>query len=135
MPNYDSVIDAGVGGDNFEIERTIVSGIASTDPIDGVWLTIKINQTDDDSVALIKKYITTTYDPNNGQIIETGIGGNPKFIFRLLPADTRKLIVDTRSAPGFYFDIQVHTTGDNYYTPEMGTISARREITVRTTTP
>src|SRR4051812_50123376 len=134
MPNYESVIDAGVGGDNFEIVRVITSGITSDDPIDGAWLTIKTNPSDSDETALVKKYITTILNTSEGQITQDGSAGLPSFYFRLLPQDTRKLIVDSRSSAGLYFDIQLHTVGGNYNTPEIGTISARREITIRTTT-
>jgi hypothetical protein len=116
-----------VQGDNIDITRTIDQLPAS---ITKAWLTVKANRSSTaDTNAIFQKTITSINVPGVGVIVDDGTGdGIAEVRFELVNADTVLLTNET----AYYYDIQVLTSTDKIYTPEIGIIKLRSERTKST---
>ena len=128
MPTLDGSITGFVTGDHLSLRRTIDrdgGGVADEVLPAGVtistaWLTIKEAAADLDADALVQKEITTIAVDGTGHIEDDGTGDtDPVLRFDLIPADTVAIGMSDR-----YYDVQVLTSSDRLYTPEVGTIAA-----------
>jgi hypothetical protein len=115
-----------VQGDNIDIIRTIGSLPAS---ITKSWFTVKtranLESNTDTSTIVFQKSITTLNVPNTGHIYDDGADGVAGVRFELTNGDTVLLTGDTI----FYYDIQVLTSTNKIYTPEIGVIKTKKERT------
>ena len=105
-----------VRGDTFNIGVTVTSGVIPKN-ISGctIYLTVKLNITDTDAEAVIRKDITSHTSPATG-----------KSIIPVTSTDTSDLTGD------YYYDIQYKDTGSNIYTLTMGTLTFIADVTLRT---
>jgi hypothetical protein len=126
MPTFNDKITNFVAGDDLEITRTI-SGVPAGSALTRAWLTIKGRPTDADADAVLQKVITVADVPGTGQITDDGgTTGVAAVRFDLTAADTDRLT----PVQIYYFDLQVETDAGKIYTPDMGTIVARGQITL-----
>jgi hypothetical protein len=126
MADLDSVIVDFVVGDDIEIKRTITN-VPSGTSITKAWLTIKAFAADPDANAIIQKIITTTDQPLVGQITDDGSGDQQaEVVFRVLGSETVLLT----GGQTYRFDIQVKASTGRIYTPELGTITGRAQMTL-----
>lgn len=127
MANLGATIANFVAGDNLSVERTITT-IPSGITISGAWFTIKRKYSDLDTVALVQKYITTTFQNGIGYIDDTGADGIGHLIFSLTPSDTVLLTPLSE----YKYDIQVRLSSGQINTPESGVIIAFPQVTIST---
>jgi hypothetical protein len=118
------IIDLVVGDDrDFEAD---VSGIPEDAELQTAWLTIKLNEEDDDSAAVVQKSITAEAEDGVGQITETGSSASTgHLVFQLTHEDTAEL----EAGVGYYYDIRVRTDTGKTFTVEHGRLIPRSAIT------
>ncbi len=125
MATLDGNISGFVAGDNLEIHR-FVGGLVA--PLVNARLTVKVRQSQPDSAALMAKLIESDASPSglDGVIFEPGDEGTDAEIsFYLYPDDTERL-----AARLYYYDIQVEDEDGKIYTPELGRIIAKAQVTL-----
>ena len=119
-----------VAGDDYEITRTI-TGLPSGYALNKAWLTVKASAVDADP-GIFQKAITTSNVDGTGQIGDSGSSdGIGAVRFDLVPADTLLLTPGT----AYVYDIQIRYTNSTLTkvnTPEIGTITTTRGVTVTT---
>lgn len=133
MPTLNGIISGFVGGDHLSIQRTVDRdgggeadlAIASGVTITRAWLTVKNKVTDIDGDAIFQKEITTSLQPDIGQIENDGTAdADPILRFDLTPVNTAA--IGTRAK---HYDVQVLMSNLKLYTPERGKIYASSQVT------
>lgn len=115
-------IDDLIAGDSYDVIR-IIDSIPSDQSIADAWMTVKENAWDAEPV--FQKHITDSIS-SGGIIEDTGAEDTiGRLRFTLLHEETALL------SPFFkyVFDIQIKTNADKIYTPEVGSLTARAEVT------
>jgi hypothetical protein len=125
--NLNGNISSIVQGDDIDITRTIDTLPAS---ITKAWLTVKSTPAStSDTAAIFQKVVTTTPVVGVGAITDDGTtDGVAAVRFELKNADTILLVNETQ----YYYDIQVLTSTNKIYTPEIGKMKLRSERTKAT---
>jgi hypothetical protein len=131
VPNFKGKITGFVVGDALEVYRTITK-IPEGETVAKAWLTVKLAVADDDSEALFQKVITTTLDTVEGVIEDDGSSGTAIIRFFLNSDDTSTLGNPERDAGNFVYDIQIKTSSGLLFTPEIGKIKAKPQVTLAT---
>lgn len=129
MPNYREKMVNLVAGD-FRGYRRYVTGIPTGDYVTKAYMTFKA-EADDPDPGLFQKTITTTNDPSQGQIVNTGAStGTAELYFRLLTTNTVLLEPGTTYA----YDVQLHfASGADPITVIKGTVVSVQGVTAATT--
>ncbi len=126
MPTLNSEIKEFVAGDDLDVIRTI-GNLPAGQTIAKAWFTVKTeaNLLLDDTNIVFQKIITPANVLGEGQVTDIGISGIGAVIFELTDVDTAKLTAKTV----FFFDIQVLTSAEKLFTPELGRIRAEIQRT------
>ena len=127
MPDLNAVIQNFVVGDDIDITRTITA-IPAGDTVAKAWFTVKRQEDDSDARVVFQRVISSVLT-SSGIISDTGGSGTAVLTFHLLAADT----VLMTGGRGYVFDIQLKTMLGKIYTPEKGTITGKKQITLATT--
>jgi len=125
MPNLASTITGFVNGDDLDIVRTITN-IPAGDSLAEARFTVRAVNL---STIIFSKLITGSAVAGQGQITDTGADGTGAVTFQLTggtAGDTTNL----SASVNYPFDIQLKTTLNKHYTPEVGTITAVQQVTL-----
>ncbi len=123
MPTLNSEIRDIVAGDNLDVIRT-VGNLPAGQTLAIAWFTVR--RRTNDANFIFQKVITPSAVVGQGQITDIGNSGTGTIRFDLQPADT--VLLALRKV--YFFDIQVKTSLDRIYTPELGRIRAEIQRTI-----
>jgi len=125
MPTFDGVINLFVKGDDLDVIRT-VTNIPTGQTVTQAWLTVKAPGGGADP-GVFQKDIDTVDDAAQGHISDNGAGdGTAVLKFYLTSTNTKLLTPGTE----YDYDIQIKTSANKHYTPEIGKLSCKAEVTL-----
>jgi hypothetical protein len=120
MPTFNGYISDFVVGDDLDIDRNIAN-IPSGQMIDTAWFTVRFYE----------RSITPIFQKTiSGILSSAGIVGNTvsgvcQVTFTLTGTDTALLEPDN----DLFYDLQIKTDANKFYTPEKGRINGKVQIT------
>jgi len=122
MPTY-RIIDDLTPGDSYDIVRDVESLTDVVEAIASAALTIKIENTDPDAYASVRKDITDVYSATHGELVNN-VDGTATLSFTIQPSES----INLESFGKYLYDIQVTTASGKKFTLEQGKIFTLQNI-------
>lgn len=125
MPTFDGQINLFVKGDDLDVIRT-VTNIPAGQTVTQAWLTVKAAGGGADP-GIFQKDIDSIEDAAQGHITDNGSGDGTAVLKFYLTGTNTKLLTPGQS---YDYDIQIKTSANKHYTPEIGKLSCVAEVTL-----